>query len=64
MNLISDLGTDLAVAFFVEKRHRQKIESKDVPAFIEKIEAVLESEAVDQAKPAAASHQTSRYSAN
>lgn len=55
MNLISDLGTDLAVAFFVEKQHRQKIESKDIPAFICRIEAVLDSEAGDQKPPIAVS---------
>ncbi len=42
MDLISDLGNDLAVAFLVEKRHGQKIESKEVLALIGRIRAALQ----------------------
>lgn len=42
MDLINDLGNDLAVAFLVEKRHGQKIESKEVPALMARIRAALQ----------------------
>ncbi len=42
MDLISDLGNDLAVAFLVEKRHGQKIESKEIPALMARIRAALQ----------------------
>ena len=41
MDLIDDLGNDLALAFLVEKKHRQKIDSKDVLALIGRIKAAL-----------------------
>jgi hypothetical protein len=42
MELINDLGTELAFAFLVEKRHRQAIESKEALALIDHIRDVLE----------------------
>lgn len=42
MDLISDLGNDLAVAFLVEKSYIQKIESKEVPALMARIRAALQ----------------------
>ena len=41
MDLIDDLGNDLVLAFLVERKHRQKIDSKDVSVFIARIKAAL-----------------------
>lgn len=41
MDLIDDLGNDLALAFFVEKKHRQKIDSKEFLALIKSIRSSL-----------------------
>ena len=43
MDLINDLGTDLALAFLVEQRYRQKIEPARARALIEKVRILLES---------------------
>jgi hypothetical protein len=43
MNLINDLGTDLALAFLVEQRYREKIDSEDALALIGRVRSVLES---------------------
>lgn len=50
MDLISDLGNDLAVAFLVEKRHVQRIESKEVLALIGRIRAALQPLSRSEAK--------------
>jgi len=41
MDLIDDIGNDLALAFLVEKRHHQKLTSQDVIALISRIKAAL-----------------------
>lgn len=41
MDLIDDLGNDLVLAFLVESKYRQKIDSKDVSALISRIKAAL-----------------------
>lgn len=41
MNLLDELGNDLAFAFLVEKKHREKIDSKEVVVLIERIKDVL-----------------------
>ncbi len=41
MDLIDDLGNDLVFAFLVERKHRQKIDSKDVSVFIGRFKAAL-----------------------
>lgn len=41
MNLIDDLGNDLAFAFLVEKKHVEKIDSKEVVILIKRIKDVL-----------------------
>jgi hypothetical protein len=67
MDLIDDLGNDLAFAFLVEKKHRQRIDSKDVLALISRIKAALlpishdehprpEAFAAPEQKPRALSH--------
>ncbi len=50
MNLINELGTDLALAVLVEQRYRQKIDSEDALALITRVRRLLES----------ASHETAR----
>ena len=43
MDLINDLGKDLALAFLVEQRYRQKIDPARARALIEKVRRLLES---------------------
>ena len=43
MELINDLGTDLAVAFLVEKRYQQKLDSEQALALISRVRDLLES---------------------
>ncbi len=43
MELIDDLGTELAMDFLVERRHRQKIDSENIPILIRRINAALQS---------------------
>lgn len=48
MNLLDELGNDLAFAFLVEKRHKEKIDSKEVAMLIEKIKDVLKPVSVNE----------------
>ena len=41
MNLVDDLGNDLAIAFLVEKKYVKKIGSKESLALISKIKETL-----------------------
>jgi hypothetical protein len=41
MDLIDDLGNDLALAFLVEKKHLHKINTNDVLALIGRIKSAL-----------------------
>ena len=41
MNLVNELENDLALAFLVEKKHSEKIESKQVIALLNKVREVL-----------------------
>lgn len=43
MELINDLGTDLAVAFLVEKRYQQKLDFEEALALIGRVRELLES---------------------
>lgn len=43
MDLINDLGTDLAFAFLVEKRYGQKIGSEEAIELIGRVTTLLES---------------------
>jgi hypothetical protein len=43
MELINDLGTDLAVAFLVEKRYQQKLDVEEARELIGRIRDLLES---------------------
>lgn len=47
MDLINELGTDLAVAFLVEKRYRQKIDSEEALELISRVTDLLESAGTD-----------------
>jgi hypothetical protein len=42
MDLINDLGTDLALAFLVEQRYRQKIDPARARALIDQVRRLLE----------------------
>jgi len=42
MDLLNELGTDLALAFLVEKKHTEKINRKDALALIAKVRKVLQ----------------------
>jgi hypothetical protein len=48
MELINDLGTDLAVAFIVERRYQQKLDSEEALALISRVRDLLESETYDR----------------
>lgn len=41
MDMINDLGCELAFAVLIEKKHREKIESTDVLPLISKIKEAL-----------------------
>jgi len=43
MELINDLGTDLAVAFIVERRYQQKLDSEAALELISRVRDLLES---------------------
>jgi len=43
MELINDLGTDLAVAFLVEKRYQQKLDVEEALELISRVRDLLES---------------------
>ncbi|MCA1623991.1 MAG: hypothetical protein LC768_08105 [Acidobacteria bacterium] len=42
MNLVDELGNDLALAFLVEKKHTEKLNSTEILALIEKVKRVLQ----------------------
>lgn len=42
MDLINELGNELALTFLVEKKFTEKIESSDVPSLIDKIKHILQ----------------------
>ncbi|HEX8638268.1 MAG TPA: hypothetical protein VF692_09410 [Pyrinomonadaceae bacterium] len=42
MNLLNELENDLALAFLVDKKHTEKIDSKDVRALIAKVKKALQ----------------------
>lgn len=56
MDLISDLGTDLAFAFFVEKRFAQRIDSTEAVALIGRVKTLLESTPVNNRQARDADH--------
>ncbi len=47
MNLLNELGNELALAFLVEKKHAEKIRPENAAALINKVKEVLESNADD-----------------
>lgn len=54
MDLIDDLGNDLALAFLVEKRHSHKIDKKGVVDLIGRVKEVLEPVSEEEEKARAA----------
>lgn len=42
MNLVNELENDLALAFLVDKKYSEKIESKEVIALMDKVREVLQ----------------------
>ncbi len=42
MELVNDLGSDVALAILVEKKHSEKIDSKEILPLISKIREILE----------------------
>ncbi len=48
MNLIDELGNDIALAFFVEKKHSEKVDSRDVLELIGKVKRILEPIALEE----------------
>lgn len=42
MNLINDLDTEIAFAVLIEKKHREKIESKEIFPLIGRLNKALE----------------------
>ena len=42
MNLLNELENDLALAFLVEKKHTEKIDSRDARALIARVKKVLQ----------------------
>lgn len=42
MDLINDLGNDLALAFLVEKKYKQKLDSREALDFIRLVKAILQ----------------------
>lgn len=41
MDLVNELENDLALAFLVDKKHSEKIETKEVMALLNKVREVL-----------------------
>ena len=58
MDLINDLGTDLALAFLVEQRYRQRLDSAEALALIDRVRDLLESSPVTS--PAAPNNENPR----
>ncbi len=42
MDLLNELGNELALTFLVEKKFTEKIQSSDVPPLIDKIRDILQ----------------------
>ena len=66
MNLLNELENDLALAFLVEKKHTEKIDSKDARALIAKVKNVLQTvsfkkESTEKTSPAEKINSVSSY---
>ena len=48
MNLIDELGNEIALAFLVEKKYSEKVNSKDALELIGKVRKVLEPTSFDE----------------
>ncbi len=47
MNLVNELENDLALAFFVDKLHSEKLDSKGVVALMNRVREILEPESAE-----------------
>lgn len=41
MNLVTDLGNDLAIALFIKKQHNERLDKKEVLALLNKVREEL-----------------------
>lgn len=48
MNLVNELENDLALAFFVDKIHAEKIDSTEFVALLDRLREILEPEISDE----------------
>jgi hypothetical protein len=48
MNLVNELENDLALAFLVDKKYAEKIDSKDVVVLMDKIREVLQPLSIEE----------------
>jgi hypothetical protein len=48
MNLVNELENDLALAFLVDKKHSEKIDSKEVLVLLNKVREVLRPLSIDE----------------
>lgn len=48
MNLVNDLENDMALAFLVDKKYAEKIDSKDVVALLDKVREVLQPLSIEE----------------
>lgn len=60
MDLIDDLSNDLAVAFLIERRHSNKLNSREALDLIGKVKSALEPVSVDVSAPAGAMTESTR----
>jgi len=51
MNLISDIESELALAVLIEKKHTEKINSKDVLPLLKRLNEALESASLKKETP-------------
>lgn len=42
MNLINDLDTEIAFAVLIEQKHKEKIETKEIPSLLVRLNKALE----------------------
>lgn len=48
MNLVNDLENDLALAFLVDRKYAEEIDSKDVVALMDKLREVLQPLSIEE----------------
>ena len=48
MNLVNDLENDIALAFLVDKKYAEKIDSKDVLVLMDKVREILQPLSIEE----------------